>query len=265
MMMRGAVRLLPWFCSLLALAACGGDHAPGAAAGMSSAAAGAGQGEGGGGAGGAGAGGAGGIGCLEDEDGSPGEGGAPACAGPGARFVTTVLSACFGAGQSVGQDMLPGAIAGPPKGGGCCGGSFDVVSLGNGGSIIVAFEGNAIVDGPGPDFIVFENAFNLGNDPLKPFAELATVEVSEDGVHWSAFPCTATAYPYGSCAGWHPVFANAEENTIDPLDPSAAGGDPFDLADVGLEMARFVRITDRPDTPTVFDLDTVGIVHARCP
>lgn len=259
--MRGAVRLLPWFCSLLALAACGGDHAPGAAAGMSSAA----GGEGEGGGGGDGAGGAGGIGCREGEDSGLGEGGVPACAGPGARFVTSVLSACFGPGQSVGQDRLPGVLAGPPKGGGCCGGSVDTVSLGNGGSIIVAFEGNAIVDGPGPDFIVFENAFNLGADPTKPFAELATVEVSADGVRWFAFPCTATAYPYGACAGWRPIFANAEANAIDPLDPAVAGGDPFDLADVGLAMARFVRITDRPDLPTVFDLDAVGIVHARCP
>jgi hypothetical protein len=265
-MMRGVVWLLVGSCSLLSLAACGRDRAPDAAAGMNAGAGGAGQGEGGGGAGGGG----GGIGCLDGEHGGgeaggPGEGGAPACAGSGARFVTGVTSACFGAGQSVGQDKLPGAIAGPPKGGGCCGGSLDVVSLGNGGSITVAFEGNAIVDGPGPDFIVFENAFNPGSDPEKPFAELAIVEVSEDGVRWSAFPCTATAYPYGSCAGWRPVFANAGENTIDPLDPAVAGGDPFDLADLGLAMARFVRIADRPDTPEVFDLDAVGIVHARCP
>lgn len=68
-----------------------------------------------------------------------------------------------------------------------------------------------------------------------------------------------------SCAGWHPVYANPGANSIDPLDPSVAGGDPFDLADVGLSMARFVRISDRADLPTVFDLDAVGIVNAACP
>ncbi len=83
-----------------------------------------------------------------------------------------------------------------------------------------------------------------------------------------AFPCTATAYPYGSCAGWHPVLANADTNEIDPTDPAVAGGDAFDLADLGVTEARFVRITDRVDLTGVagtFDLDAASIVHAECP
>ena len=186
------------------------------------------------------------------------------CNGPGPRFVTRIVSKSFGSGQSFGQDKLPGIVEGPPQGGGCCGGSLDVCSLGNGGSITLAFDGNAIVDGPGADFIVFENPFDVGADPAKVYAELATVEVSPDGVSWSTFPCMALAYPYGSCAGWHPVYANPGTNSIDPLDPSAAGGDSFDLADVGLSMARFVRVSDRPDLPTVFDLDAVSVVNAAC-
>jgi hypothetical protein len=125
-----------------------------------------------------------------------------------------------------------------------------------------------IVDGDGPDFIVFENAFNVDGDPQKPFAELASVEVSDDGQNFQGFPCTATAYPYGSCAGWHPVFANPDLNTIDPTDPAVAGGDAFDLADLGISQARYVRITDRVDltgTNGTFDLDAVSIVHAVCP
>jgi hypothetical protein len=55
------------------------------------------------------------------------------------------------------------------------------------------------------------------------------------------------------------------EDGIDPLDPTVAGGDPFDLADIGAPLARFVRITDRPDVPGSFDLDAVGIVNAACP
>lgn len=221
---------------------------------------------GGGAAGGGGRGGGGGAAgeggsCLSGGYG----GGAESCEGPGARFATGVVSACFGAGQGFGQDRFPDVVLGPPKGAGCCGGSLDVLSLGNGGSIVVSFNGNAIVDGPGPDLLVFENSFYLGSDPAKPFAELATVEVSADGVSWSAFPCTATQYPYGSCAGWHPVFANPEDDTIDPLDPSSAGGDPFDLADLGVPLARFVRITDRADLPDVFDLDAVAVVNAQCP
>ncbi len=187
-----------------------------------------------------------------------------ACNGPGARFVTDVPTACFGEGEAFGHDTFPKSALGPPEGGGCCKGSLDVVSLGHGGSITLAFTGNAIVDGPGVDFLVFENVFDIGGDPEHPYAELGTVEVSVDGATWTAFPCTAKAYPYGSCAGWHPVFAGEKEG-VDPLDPAVAGGDPFDLADIGVKEARFVRITDRADAPGTFDLDGVAIVNAACP
>jgi hypothetical protein len=189
-----------------------------------------------------------------------------ACDGPGSRYVTDVVAFSFGAtGQNFGQDAFPANIFGPPKAGDPGTGSTDVVSLGNGGSVTVAFAGNEIVDGPGPDFIVFENAFDIGNNPANPYAELGIVEVSQDGAQWYAYPCTATQYPYGTCAGWHPVFANPDTNSIDPTDPATAGGDPFDLADLGLSWARYVRVTDRPDDSTVFDLDAVAIVHPRCP
>jgi hypothetical protein len=190
---------------------------------------------------------------------------AGACDGPGARFITDVVAYQFGPGQSFGQDTFPANILGPPQGGGCCAGGVDVVSLGDGGSVTVAFAGNTIVDGPGPDFIVFENPFDLGGDPMDPYAEPGIVEVSQDGTTWAAYPCTATTFPYGTCAGWHPVFANAKTNTIDPTDPAVAGGDPFDLADVGLAWARYVRVTDRPGDGLVFDLDAIAIVNASCP
>lgn len=198
-------------------------------------------------------------------DGSSADG-AFSCDGPGARFITDAVAHQFGPGQNTGQNLFPTPIYGPPKGGGACQGSTDVVSLGNGGSVTVAFGGNEIIDGPGTDFLVFENPFGVGCNLNDVYAELATVSVSEDGITFVEFPCTATAAPYGLCAGWHPVFANADTNTIDPLDPTVAGGDPYDLADVGLSRARFVRIVDRVDLTTqVFDLDAVGIVHAACP
>jgi hypothetical protein len=251
------------FTSLVAFAGCGGG--PSRPDGTSAEGTGGGTAVAGGSGGGAGEGGSRSVACIDGREGGVGEVGTLACAGAGARFVTDVVSACFGEGQNTGQDLLPGAVAGPPRGGGCCAGTTDVISLGNGGSITVAFKGNAIVDGPGPDFIVFENPFDVSGDPMKPFAELATVEVSDDGVIWASFLCDATAYPYGACAGWRPVYANVDENTVDPLDPKAAGGDPFDLADVGVKSARFVRIVDRPDTPGVFDLDAVAVVNAACP
>ncbi|GMV16660.1 MAG: hypothetical protein AMXMBFR56_48840 [Polyangiaceae bacterium] len=218
-------------------------------------------------------GGNGGHGSVSAAGGAPASGGASGAAGsagadPCPRFVTSAVDHAFGSGQNIGQAAFPGPILGPPRGGGDEQGSLDVVSLGNGGHVTVAFGQTRIVDGPGPDFIVFENAFFAGGDPNAPFAELGTVEVSTDGKSWTAFPCTESAAPYGSCAGWHPVYANADENAVDPLDPAVAGGDAFDLADVGVAEARFVRVTDRADLEGmngVFDLDAVGIVNAACP
>lgn len=217
-----------------------------------------------GGGAGAAAGGAAAGGVAGAMGGEAGAGAASGCA----RFVTGVLTHHFGDGQNTGQNRFPEVIYGPPEGGGCCTGSLDVVSLGNGGTISVEFGESEIVDGPGIDFTVFENAFYAGGDPDQVFAELATVEVSADGETWHAFRCDAVAAPYGSCAGWHPVYANATSGNVDPLDPQVSGGDGFDLAEVGLERARYVRITDREDlvgAAGVFDLDAVGIINVECP
>lgn len=203
-----------------------------------------------------------------DEDSSAEPGTGYQCDGAGARFATKVTSHDFGPGQSFGQDRFPEAVLGPPKGGGCCSGSLDVTSLGDGGAVVLEFEHDVIVDGPGPDFLVFENPFQSSDSaPETVFAELGRVSVSQDGETWTSYPCTADAYPYGACAGWHPVLANAETNPIDP--PTLeAGGDPFDLADVGLGWARYVRIEDRPETEGgvgTFDLDGVAILNPGCP
>ncbi len=184
---------------------------------------------------------------------------AGACEGPGARFITGVVDHRFGTGQNHNQaEGFPEALFGPPR----AGDSSSVVSLGNGGYVVVEFAGNAIIDGPGVDFTVFENPF--GN-----FRELATVAVSEDGITWHEFPCTAGrgAIDFGYCAGVHPVRSRPG-NGVDPLDPSVSGGDTYDLRDIGVARARYVRITDRVDLDGddgVFDLDAVAIVNAECP
>lgn len=185
------------------------------------------------------------------------------CDGPGSRFVTSVDETAWGDGQSFGRDRMPQIVEGPPLGGGSRQGSTDVVSLGNGGLIVVGFVDNGIVDGPGTDFVVFENAFETPSGAV--FAELGTVSVSDDGESWFEFGCTASEPPYGDCAGHHPVQLNGVDG---PFDPETSGGDPFDLAVVGLARARYVRIVDRPDLEGfdgVFDLDAVGIVNAACP
>lgn len=184
------------------------------------------------------------------------------------RFATKVVSYTPGDGGGFGADKLPSVVEGPPHGAGGCKGSLDVVSLGNGGEIVVE-TGTAIVDGPGVDFLVFENAFVGGckADESQVFAEPAEVGVSDDLSHWTTFPCTATAYPYGACAGWHPVYSSPDDG-ISPLDPATAGGDPYDLADLGITHARYVRIRDmgsgKGAPPTVgFDLDAIAVVNAE--
>ncbi len=190
------------------------------------------------------------------------------------RFVTKVVSATYGDCAGFGLPSMPAVIQGPPAGGGALAGSLDVVSLGFKGEIVLSFEPNAIVDGPGADFLVFENAFWAGGDPKRPAAELADVSVSEDGITWKTFPCTpASGPPYGSCAGWRPVYS-APGNGTSSVDPSVAGGDPFDLAELGLTTARFVRIRDlgtiecpanpaNKSTTVGFDLDAIALVHAK--
>ncbi|MDB4995699.1 MAG: Cell surface protein [Myxococcaceae bacterium] len=189
------------------------------------------------------------------------------------RFVTKVVSFTPGDCAGFGSPGLPDIVLGPPVGGGTDQGGLDVVSLGNAGTIVLSFEPNAIVDGPGTDFIVFENPFLVSGKPESVTAELGEVSVSEDGVTWTPFPCTASAYPYGTCAGWHPVFSTPD-NGISPVDPSA-GGDAFDLQAIGVTRARFVKITDRagvtcPPNPNKvntngFDLDAIAIVNAATP
>ena len=192
-------------------------------------------------------------------------------------FITAVTSFTPGPNAGFGQDRMPDIVYGPPVGTGDLFGSVDVVSLGDQGEIIVEL-GHYVVDGPGPDFIVFENPFLIGGDPTNPFAEPGEVSVSEDGKTWSTFPCVGpfecdiNGYPYGSCAGWHPIYSNPD-NGISPFDPVAAGGDVFDLADIGVKRAKFIRIRDMnrvcSGPPSAgFDLDAISIINAEdadCP
>ncbi len=121
------------------------------------------------------------------------------------------------------------------------GNATEVVSLGDGGMATLTFD-RLIVNGPGPDFAVFENSFG------DTFLELAFVEVSSDGVHYSRFPSVSL------------TPSDVQKGAWDELDPTMihnlAGkyrqgfGTPFDLSDldhdplVDLFAVRFVRIID---------------------
>lgn len=183
-------------------------------------------------------------------------------------FVDRVVAFEPGEGAGHGKDELPGIVLGPPHGGGKLAPSDHVLSLGKGGTITLEFVDNEVFDGKGPDLLVFENAFLRapGDDPGNGFFELAKVEVSFDGKEWKEFPYDTITRE--GCAGHHPVLANPDENKISPTDPEKAGGDPFDLKEVGLKVVRFIRITDLgtaggAEGTAGFDLDAVAAVHSR--
>lgn len=194
------------------------------------------------------------------------------------RFVTSVVSFTPGECAGFGVPDLPDIVKGPPVGAGELAGSFDVVSLGIGGEIVLSVAPNAIVDGPGADFIVFENAFFVTGNPNQPAADPAEVSVSEDGTTWKTFACSppdaGNATDYGACAGWHPVYSTPD-NGISPFDVAKAGGEAYDLSAVGLAKARFIRIEDRSGSSCAgvmpkpnnagFDLDAIAVVNAEIP
>jgi len=165
-----------------------------------------------------------------------------------------------------GQDRFPDIVLGPPSGLGPDNGSLDVLALGRGGTIVLRFTDIAVVDGPGVDLLVFENAFRVAGGATT-YSERGIVSVSDDGVTWYEFPCASTDAEggYPGCAGVATVQANPA-NGISATDPAVAGGDGFDLATVGLSRARYVRIVDAGDnryggTSGGFDLDAVAVVN----
>ncbi|MFH0799138.1 MAG: hypothetical protein V2A66_03015 [Pseudomonadota bacterium] len=182
-------------------------------------------------------------------------------------FAEAVHTVTYGPGAGFGQGFLPNIVLGPPHGAGALSGGLDVLSLGTGGEIVLDLENCPVVDGPGKDFIVFENAFLIGGNPATPYAEPATVGVSDDGITFTDFPCSLAVYPYQGCAGCHPVYSNPNNN-ISPFDPLAAGGEAYDLHDISIAHARFVRVRDggvccAGITTAGFDLDAIAVIHGE--
>lgn len=186
---------------------------------------------------------------------------------PGSPYAIEVVDFVEGTGAGFGQNHLPDIVLGAPRGFGASMGSTDVLSLGKGGRIIVQL-GSTMLDGEGDDLIVFENAFYVGGVMSVPFVEPGIVGVSMDGVNFTEWPCDPNASPYSGCAGISPVFANM---SVDFGDVESAGGDRFDLADIGVTEALYIRIRDadvvtgmRATAPTAgFDLDAVVALHHR--
>jgi Putative Ig domain len=167
------------------------------------------------------------------------------------------------------ETFISSRALGAPEGGGSYMGSYDVVSLqakendGNppcGGTIVVRFTDNIVVDGSGDDFTVFENVFYLDGNEKTRFMEPAIVYVSQDGIQYYRFPCNYVLhtfsngdinyfnpYSYSSgFAGVNPVFSNS--GSPDPTNPSVSGGDSFDLEDIGgLTWIQYIKIKSTGD------------------
>ena len=108
------------------------------------------------------------------------------------RGIDTVYSFKPGKGQNSGQgsEYYPQNIFGFPDTSASetfqASDPAQVLSIGLGGEIIVGFKGLEIVNGPGPDFTIFENAF-LNPVTNKIFAEPAKIAVSDDGIKYYEF------------------------------------------------------------------------------
>lgn len=138
------------------------------------------------------------------------------------------------------QWMLPAKALGEAEGE-----IGEVVSLGRGGRITLVFSGG-ISDGPGADFAVFENAFN------DSFLELAYVEVSSDGTHFTRFPGYS----------WSTEEDGAAETINPTLVTELAGkyrqgyGTPFDLDD--LRRAYEAQLAGNTDFANAFANDLIN-------
>lgn len=101
----------------------------------------------------------------------------------------------------------------------------NLLSLGNGGSITLEFD-DVIVNGPGPDFAVFENSLDFDGFT---YAEFAFVEVATTTNAWARFP--VTYYPTNLAVPFGPEFGLNDVTAVDGLagKHTLPFGTPFDL------------------------------------
>ncbi len=205
-------------------------------------------------------------------------------AGGNDPFADKVVSFSPLASGGYGASQMDGIVLGAPRGEGSYQGGLDVVSLHarvydgsgpGGGSIVLRFIDNIVVNGEGDDFTVFENAFYIGGSQERRWMEPAVVSVSQDGTTFYTFPYQYRPHfngdgsinyyvPYSyskGFAGISPVFSNG--GAPDPRDPAVSGGDSFDLSDLSgasLSWIQFIRITATGDG-WLQDIDGVPVRH----
>ena len=168
-----------------------------------------------------------------------------------------------------------------------------VISLGDGGEAIYYFS-NPIVNGTGFDFAIFENGFRNPLDSNLAYIELATVEVSEDGITYYNFAPECNFDSSIQIAGTGEYMDCRKINNLAGKYVSTYGT-PFELDELSMQFGldvnniHFVKINDVIGTindslcnrdfwgnkindpyPTDFqtggfDLDAIGIIHQKYP
>ena len=158
-----------------------------------------------------------------------------------------------------------------------------VVSLGDGGQAIATFS-EAIGNGPGPDFAIFENGF------ANHYMELAFVEVSSNGINYSRFEAISETptdvqidnFSYSDCrylynfAGKYRVYfgtpfdleelsgiAGLDINNITHIRIIDVVGSI--ASDIGSYDSQGNIVNDPYPTPFEsggFDLDAIGVIHS---
>jgi hypothetical protein len=169
----------------------------------------------------------------------------------------------------------------------------DVVSLGDGGTATYYFE-NPIRNGAGYDFAVFENGFLSPVDANLAFLELATVEVSSDGINYFAFAPESLHDTAIQIAGYGDYMDARKVHHLAGKYISGYGT-PFDLDELSgipaldITLIKFVRIRDvtgslndafcsrdlnqrkindpypTPFPSSGFDLDALAVMHHAYP
>lgn len=149
----------------------------------------------------------------------------------------------------------PEAAANGVRAGGCCSGSTDVYSLHLDGArthLVLAFD-EPVVDGEGADLVVFENPFEIAGGGV--FIDPVVVEVSVDGDVFEPFPYEAPATYSSDPGDWSglggvtPGAFDVDDATTPDAHLEEAGGDRFDLADLGLDAITHVRLRVDPSLP----------------
>ena len=168
------------------------------------------------------------------------------------------------------------------------GGTYDIVSLGDGGNAVLTFA-SPIYNGPGPDFAVFENGFANAVNPDTWALELGFVEVSSDGENFFRFPAVTYVQTDEQLGNAGSIVPAQLHNFASKY--GAFYGTPFDLDEVednellNKNRITHVRIVDvvgniDPDYATKdseghivndpwptpfassgFDLDAVGVIN----